>query len=218
VTTHLKIDFVSDVSCPWCAIGLSSLEAALARLGGDIHAEVHFQPFELNPEMGPGGQNMLEHIAEKYGTTPDQIESNQETIRARGAEVGFQFDMDKRQRIYNTFDAHRLLHWAEGEGKQAALKHALFTAYFTDGRDVSDHDVLAKVADSVGLDPKRARQILSGDEYAQEVRHRERFYTARGIQAVPTVIINNRHLVQGGQPVEVFEQALRQVSSAAKPA
>jgi predicted DsbA family dithiol-disulfide isomerase len=218
VTTHLKIDFVSDVSCPWCAIGLSSLEKALARLEGEIDAEFHFQPFELNPQMGPGGQNAIEHIAEKYGSTPDQIESNQEMIRARGAEVGFQFDMAKRQRIYNTFDAHRLLHWAHAEGKQAALKHALFTAYFTDGRDVSDPEVLANVAANVGLDPERARQILAGDEYAQAVRQRERFYTDHGIHAVPAVVINDRHLVQGGQPVEVFEQVLRRIGSSGNQA
>jgi predicted DsbA family dithiol-disulfide isomerase len=218
VTTHLKIDFVSDVSCPWCAIGLSSLEKALARLEGQIGAELHFQPFELNPQMGPGGQDIVEHIAEKYGSTPDQIESNQQMIRARGADVGFQFEMGKRQRIYNTFDAHRLLHWAHGEGKQAALKHALFTAYFTDGRDVSDPEVLVAVAGSVGLHPERARQILAGDEYAQEVRQRERFYTDHGIHAVPAVVINDRHLVQGGQPVEVFEQVLRRLGSVEKPA
>jgi predicted DsbA family dithiol-disulfide isomerase len=216
VTTHLKIDFVSDVSCPWCAIGLASLEKALGRLAGEIDAELHFQPFELNPEMGPDGQNMVEHIAEKYGSTPAQIESNQEMIRARGAEVGFQFDMGKRQRIYNTFDAHRLLHWAHAEGKQAALKHALFTAYFTNGRNVSDPEVLVDVAASVGLDPERARQILAGSEYAQEVRQREHFYVERGIHAVPAVVINGRHLVQGGQPVEAFEDVLRRVSPTAK--
>ena len=214
MTTHLKIDFVSDVSCPWCAIGLASLEKALGRLAGEIDAELHFQPFELNPEMGPDGQSMVEHIAEKYGSTPAQIESNQEMIRARGAEVGFQFDMGKRQRIYNTFDAHRLLHWAHAEGKQSALKHALFTAYFTNGRNVSDPEVLVDVAASVGLDPERARQILAGNEYAQEVRQREHFYVERGIHAVPAVVINGRHLVQGGQPVEAFEDVLRRVSPA----
>ena len=214
MTTHLKIDFVSDVSCPWCAIGLASLEKALGRLAGEIDAELHFQPFELNPEMGPDGQSMVEHIAEKYGSTPAQIESNQEMIRARGAEVGFQFDMGKRQRIYNTFDAHRLLHWAHAEGKQSALKHALFTAYFTNGRNVSDPEVLVDVAASVGLDPERARQILAGSEYAQEVRQREHFYVERGIHAVPAVVINGRHLVQGGQPVEAFEDVLRRVSPA----
>jgi predicted DsbA family dithiol-disulfide isomerase len=208
----MKIDFVSDVSCPWCAIGLASLEKALAKVSGELDVDLHFQPFELNPDMEPGGQNVIEHLAGKYGSTPAQIEQSQEMIRARGAVVGFTFDMQKRTRVYNTFDAHRLLHWADQEGKQRALKHALFIAYFTEGRDPSDREVLIDVAQKAGLDAERARQILSSDEYAQDVRDRERFYSERGIHAVPAVIINDRHLLQGGQPVEIFEQALRQVA------
>src|SRR5262249_31574046 len=137
----IQIDFVSDVSCPWCVIGLKSLEAALARLGDEVVADIHFQPFELNPDMGPEGEDTTEHVAKKYGSTPEQIERNREGIRARGAELGFVFDMKKRARIYNTFDAHRLLHWAEGTGKQKDLKEALFAAYFTDGLNPSDPQV-----------------------------------------------------------------------------
>jgi predicted DsbA family dithiol-disulfide isomerase len=219
MTVKMKIDFVSDVSCPWCVIGLKSLEAALIRLGDDVVAEMHFQPFELNPKMGPDGQDIAEHVAQKYGSSPAQFAQNQEMIRARGADLGFAFEMKKRGRIYNTFDAHRLLHWAEGEGKQRALKNALFTAYFTDGRDPSDHGVLADVAESVGLDVERARQILASDEYAADVRAREQFYLRHGINAVPSVIINDRHLIQGGQPAEIFEQTLRQLAtSSQKPA
>jgi predicted DsbA family dithiol-disulfide isomerase len=208
----MKIDFVSDVSCPWCAVGLKSLEAALARVGSEVNAEVHFQPFELNPQMAPEGEDVVEHIAKKYGPSVD-IAGSQKALKARGDAVGFQFDFQKRGRIYNTFDAHRLLHWAEGEGKQHALKNALFSAYFTAGRDPSNHDVLVSVAGSVGLDEQRAREILAGDEFAAAVRERERFYQNAGIHAVPAVIINDRHLIQGGQPPEVFEQALRQLAS-----
>ena len=210
----MKIDFVSDVSCPWCAVGLKSLEAALARVGSEVNAAIHFQPFELNPQMAPEGEDVVEHIANKYGSSVD-IAGSQKALQARGAAVGFHFDFSKRGRIYNTFDAHRLLHWAEGagEGQQYALKNALFSAYFTDGRDPSNHDVLVSVAGSVGLDEKRAREILSSDEFAKEVRERERFYLDAGIHAVPAVIINDRHLIQGGQPPEVFEQALRQLAS-----
>jgi len=221
MTARMKIDFVSDVSCPWCIIGLQSLERALERLRSEIETDLHFQPFELNPQMAPGGQNVIEHLAEKYGSTPEQMARNQDMITARGAAVGFTFDMGRRTRIYNTFDAHRLLHWA-GEsstppaGKQAALKHALFTAYFTEGRDPSDHEVLVDVAAKVGLDAERARQILASDEYAKEVRARERFYAEHGIHAVPSVIINDRHLIQGGQPVDVFEQVLRQLATDSK--
>jgi predicted DsbA family dithiol-disulfide isomerase len=208
----LKIDFVSDVSCPWCAIGLKSLETALANIKGDVAVDLHFQPFELNPRMGADGQDIVEHIAEKYGSTPADIERNRENITARGAAVGFEFNMHKRGRIYNTFDAHRLLHWAELENKQEALKNALFTAYFTEGRNPSDHAVLIDVAQQVGLDAKRAAEILKSEEFAADVRAREKYYTDRGIQAVPSVTINDQHLIQGGQPAEVFERALRQLA------
>jgi predicted DsbA family dithiol-disulfide isomerase len=211
----LKIDFVSDVSCPWCIIGLKSLEQALARMNGEVTADLHFQPFELNPQMPREGQDITEHLAEKYGATPEQSARNREAIRARGEEVGFTFNMDKRTRIYNTFDAHRLLHWAEREGRQQALKHALFGAYFTEGENPGAHDVLVRSAAAAGLDPARAQQILASDEYAEEVRERERFYLDQGIHSVPSVIINDRYLIQGGQPVEVFEQALRQVAESA---
>ena len=221
MTTALKIDFVSDVSCPWCVIGLQALDQALARVGGDITAELHFQPFELNPGMAPEGQEITEHITQKYGITPAQAAANRENIRARGAELGFKFSMADepgggRHRIYNTFDAHRLLHWAEleGAGKQKALKEALFKAYFTDGQSPASHEVLARVAGEVGLDAARAREILASSAYADEVREREQFYQSQGIHSVPAVIINERHLISGGQPVEVFEQALRQIAAA----
>jgi predicted DsbA family dithiol-disulfide isomerase len=209
----VKIDFVSDVSCPWCVVGLKSLEMALARVGPDVAADIHFQPFELNPQMGPGGQDITEHIAQKYGSSAADMARSQEGLRARGVAVGFQFDFQRRGRIYNTFDAHRLLHWAATEGKQLALKNALFSAYFTEGRDPSNHDVLVSAAGSVGLDEARARQILESGEFAEAVRERERFYTGLGIHAVPSVIINDRHLIQGGQPPEVFEKALRQLAA-----
>ena len=209
---NMKIDFVSDVSCPWCAVGLKSLEAALARVGSEVDAEVHFQPFELNPQMAAEGEDVAEHLTRKYGRSLDLARSH-EALQARGEAVGFHFDFQKRSRIYNTFDAHRLLHWAHGEGKQLALKNALFNAYFTQGQDPSNHEVLVSIAKSVGLDEKRAREILASDEFAREVRERESFYTNAGIHSVPAVIINDRHLIQGGQPPEVFEQALRQLAA-----
>src|SRR5262245_15472596 len=168
MTARLKIDFVSDVSCPWCAIGLSSLERALERIGDAAGADIHFQPFELNPHMPPEGQEIGEHIAQKYGSTPEQMERSREAIRERGAALGFTFDMDKRSRIYNTFDAHRLLYWAGLEGRQHALKRGLLTAYFTQGRDPSDLEVLIDVAGQAGLDPVRAREILESGLYANE--------------------------------------------------
>lgn len=212
MTAHLRIDFVSDVACPWCVIGLKALESALARIGNEVQVELHFRPFELNPQMPPEGEDVTEHIARKYGSTPDQTARNREAIRARGAELGFNFDMQKRGRIYNTFDAHRLLHWAEIEGKQRDLKMALFAAYFTDGKNPSDRTTLTEIAEQSGLDRVRARQILDSDEFAEDVRAQEHFYMSHGINAVPSVIVNNRHLIQGGQPVEVFERALREIA------
>nr|WP_199045430.1 DsbA family oxidoreductase [Dyella sp. ASV24] len=213
--TPIKIDFVSDVVCPWCAIGLKSLEQALEKLGDDVTVELHFQPFELNPQMAPEGEDIGEHLARKYGSTPEQMRQNQEAIRDRGASVGFTFDMNKRSRIVNTFDAHRLLHWAALKGSQAELKQALLKAYFTDGRDVSSRDVLVDVAAAVGLDATEARHVLDEDRYAQDVRAQEQFYQAQGIRAVPSVIVNDRYLIQGGQPAEVFEQTLRQIAAEA---
>jgi predicted DsbA family dithiol-disulfide isomerase len=209
---HLKIDFVSDVSCPWCAIGLQSLQTALSRLEGQVVVAIHFQPFELNPQMVPEGQDITEHLSEKYGSTPEQAAQAREAIRARGEALGFTFNMAKRGRIYNTFDAHRLLHWAELEGKQMALKKALLKAYFTDGENPSDKALLVRVAGEVGLDTTRATAILDSDTFADAVRAQEQFYLGQGISSVPAVIINDRHLISGGQPPEMFEQALRQIT------
>jgi predicted DsbA family dithiol-disulfide isomerase len=213
MSKRIRIDFVSDVSCPWCVIGLKALEAALLRVAGDVTADIHFQPFELNPRMGAAGENVAEHLEKKYGAAPADLERSRKVLRARGEELGFDFQMTRRERIYNTFDAHRLLHWAELEGRQQALQHALFAAYFTAGRNPSDPETLADIAAEVGLDRARAAQVLASGEYAAEVRERERFYLNKGIHAVPAVILNERHLIQGGQPVDVFEQAIRHVAA-----
>jgi predicted DsbA family dithiol-disulfide isomerase len=211
----MKIDFVSDVSCPWCAIGLNALEQALARVAPGIQATLHFQPFELNPTMPPEGQDTVEHLAQKYGIDAAQIAANAEAIRQRGASVGFTFGQGQRRRIYNTFDAHRLLHWAAlvGAQQQRALKHALFKAYFTDGLSPGDHAVLVQAATDAGLDSVEAQRILDSDTYAAEVREAEGYYHQQGISSVPAVIINDRHLISGGQPVELFERALRHIAS-----
>jgi len=212
---RLRIDFVSDVVCPWCAVGLVSLEEALRRTAGEVEAEIHFQPFELNPQMPPEGEDAVGHLQRKYGMPAEQAAANQQAIVDRGAALGFTFDMERRSRIYNTFDAHRLLHWAEGEGegRQRALKHALLRAYFSEGRNVSDHDTLVEIAGDVGLSAERARDILASDEFAEEVRIGERFFQSHGIRAVPAIIIERKHLISGGQPPEVFEQALRQIAA-----
>jgi predicted DsbA family dithiol-disulfide isomerase len=219
MTPSIKIDFVSDVSCPWCVIGLKALDAALVQTRDELQVDLHFQPFELNPGMGPEGEEITAHITKKYGITPAQASANRENIRQRGAELGFKFSRPDepgggRHHIWNTFDAHRLLHWAGevGPALQRALKEALFTAYFTDGQSPSSHDVLLAAAQSAGLDAARAGEILASDEYADEVRRREQFYRGQGIHSVPAVVINDRHLISGGQPPEVFANALRQIA------
>ena len=210
----MKIDFVSDVACPWCAVGLNALELALAKVAPEIQATLHFQPFELNPQMPPEGQEIVEHLSQKYGINAEQVKANAENIRQRGAEVGFTFGVGKRSRTYNTFDCHRLLHWAglQGAAQQRALKHALLKAYFTDGLQPSDPDVLRQAAADAGLDADAAAAVLAGGEYSSEVRQAEAFYQEQGIHSVPAIIINDRHLISGGQPVAVFERALRHIA------
>lgn len=219
MTTPLRIDFVSDVVCPWCVVGLRSLQQALASLGPDIEVDIHFQPFELNPDMPAEGENTSEHVARKYGANPERSAASRQAIRDAGAALGFAFNYGPESRIWNTFDAHRLLCWAAAEGKQLELKQALFKATFTDQLSASDHDVLARTAASVGLDQQRARDILASSEFADEVRREEAVWRNRGINAVPSVIFNQRWMIQGGQPPQVFEQAIRQIiAGAAQPA
>jgi hypothetical protein len=212
----LKIDFVSDIACPWCAVGLGALEQALEKLKGEVQAQLHFQPFELNPNMTPGGQDLSEHLTQKYGSTPEQQAQIRANISARGEEVGFKFNPGGRGRVYNTFNAHRLLHWAGvkgSEGSQHALKCALLASYQGRAEVIESNEVLLAVVASVGLDVAEAQNILSSDTYSQEVREIEQFYQQAGIHSVPAVIINDKHLISGGQPAAVFEQALRQIAA-----
>jgi predicted DsbA family dithiol-disulfide isomerase len=205
----LKIDFVSDIACPWCAIGLSSLNLALERLRDEVDAQITVHPFELNPQMGPEGESVIEHLSKKYGRTPEQIAETQAMIRERGASVGFAFG--PRERIYNTFDAHRLLHWAGIEGKQLPLKLALLRSYHGEGKDTSNHAVLVEAAQSAGLDAAKAREVLESGQYADEVRAEEHEYQQSGIQSVPAIIFNEQYLISGGQPVETFVSAIQQI-------
>jgi predicted DsbA family dithiol-disulfide isomerase len=217
MTASLKIDFVSDVSCPWCAVGLSSLERALERLQGDVQAELHFQPFELNPQMPAGGQDIGEHLTQKYGSTPEQQAEIRERIRERGAAVGFAFRPEGRGRIWNTFDAHRLLHWAleQGPDKQYALKRELLAAYHGRAENVSDAAVLLRACETVGLDTARAQAILGSEEYALPVREAEMRWQQAGIHSVPAVVVNGRYLISGGQPPQAYEDALRRIAQEA---
>ena len=209
----LDITFVSDVVCPWCAIGLHALERALAQFP-DLVVTRRVAPFELHPDMGPAGEALVPYLAAKYGMTAAQVAETQEAIRRRGAQVGFEFRMDRRTRTYNTFSAHRLLHWAglpdAPAGAQWQLKKRLLAAHFTDGHNPGDADVLAAAAADAGLDPRAAREVIDSGRYADEVRAEERQILALGIRAVPATILDKRHLVSGGQPVEAFREAIAQ--------
>jgi predicted DsbA family dithiol-disulfide isomerase len=218
MTTQLKIDIVSDISCPWCIIGYQALNQALSNLAPGIQADITWQPFELNPQMPKEGQEITEHITQKYGITVEQSEQNRAAIRERGLSVGYEFDNRESGRIYNTFDAHRLLHWAYELGKQTALKLALFDLYFQQGGDPSEHRQLLAVVESVELDVAEAKQILDSDKYAADVRKQQQFYQSAGVSSVPAVIINDKHLISGGQPTETFEQALQQIAAENKTA
>ena len=211
----MKIDFVSDVACPWCAVGLWSLDQALEKLGDAVDVELHFQPFELNPTLSAEGEDAAEYLARKYGASAEQLAKNRAVIRERGAEVGFAFG--DRPRVWNTFDAHRLLHWAglESSEKQSKLKHALLTAYHSRAENPAARDVLLRAAGESGLDVERAAAIVDSDEYTAEVRERERHWQQLGINSVPAVIIDDKHLISGGQPPEVFERALRELAAVA---
>lgn len=210
----LKIEFVSDIACPWCAVGLNALERALERLGDEVSVDLRFEPFELNPQMGPEGEDALEHLARKYGLTAAQLAANREQLRQRGEAVGFAFG--PRTRVWNTFDAHRMLLWAGavgGPAAQRALKHALLQAYHGEDRNPGEADLLVRLAVQCGLDAGGAREVLATDAYAAEVRQREAHWQGLGIRSVPSAVVEGRWLIQGGQPPEAFESALREIAA-----
>lgn len=212
----LKIDFVSDVVCPWCVVGLGGLETALDALKSEgIAADIAFQPFELNPQMAAEGENIVEHIGRKYGASPEQSAANRAMIRERAGEVGFDMRMTDDSRIWNTFDAHRLLHWAHetAPDKQKALKQALFTAHFTENKNLTDAGVLTTAAEAAGLDRAEAAEVLASGRYAQAVRASEELWRSRGITSVPAVVVEGKYLISGGQPAQAFEDALRKIAS-----
>lgn len=215
----LRIDFVSDIACPWCVVGLRSLQQALANIGDAVQAEIHVQPFELNPDMPPEGENTTEHVQKKYGSSADRSAAARQAIKQAGENLGFTFDYSPDSRIWNTFDAHRLLHWAGLEGRALQLKEALFKSNFTDQRPSNDPATLIDAAREAGLDPERAREILESGEFTDDVRALEAFWQSRGIHAVPSIIFNQRWMLQGARPPEQFERAIRAIiTGAAKPA
>lgn len=213
----VKIDMVSDVACPWCAVGYNTLMQALDSLSAEgIDIELTFQPFELNPTMGPGGQDAIEYLSKKYGNPPDKVRENQRRIIARAAEVGFLFHPDGRKRVYNTFNAHQLLHWAaleSGPDAQRKLKYELLTTYFTLAVSMDDAENLLDAVERAGLDRQRAKEVLDNDIFANDVRATEQRFTDMGIHSVPSVILNEQFLLQGAQSADAYVDAIRQAAN-----
>ena len=210
----IKIDYVSDIACPWCAVGLGNLNKAIVQLNDRANFEIHFRPFELNPNMPLGGQDAIEHLTEKYGLSVEQVKANQSNIRSKAIEAGFEFHPEGRKRVYNTFDAHRLLHWAGKEfnqEKQAALKRELLNTYFCLAVNLDDKKNIIDAVIRAGLDPIRAQEILDSSEFSREVKEEETAYLKAGINSVPAIILNDQYLLQGAQPPESFVSAFEQL-------
>jgi predicted DsbA family dithiol-disulfide isomerase len=206
----LRIDIVSDVVCPWCIIGYRQLAQALEATG-TAH-EIHWHPFELNPDMPATGQNLREHVSEKYGTTQAQSERSRVQMTEVGADLGFEFNFADDMRMHNTFNLHQLLHWADQQGRMHDLKQALFTAHFSQRRNLSQHSVLADVAAEIGLARTEALAVLEEQRFASEVRTAENVWINQGISGVPAMIFNRRHLVTGAQGVDNYTRILQQLA------
>lgn len=214
MTASVTVDFVSDVVCPWCALGAAALEQAIANVAGEVSVQLTYKPFELNPDMPAVGEKAVEHLMRKYGRTAEEVAAGKAMQIARGEAIGFKFDLEKRSHFYNTFDAHRLLLWALQEGRQIALKKILLRAYFAEGQNPSDQETLVRLAVEAGLDEDGAREVLTSGAFGSEVRELEDFYRQHGINSVPAMVLNGRHLVSGSQSVEYYEQMLRQMAKA----
>ena len=212
----LRIDIVSDVMCPWCAIGYSQLARAIEETGAKV--QILWHPFELNPEMPPEGQNLRAHIMEKYGSSREESDAARAKLTALGATLGFAFDFSDESRMVNSFRAHQLIEWAAAQGRQTDMKLALLRAHFSEGRDVSDIATLAAIAGELGLDGEDARTALETARYAGDVRAMQRFWIEKGIRGVPAMVFDLKHLVTGAQGVENYTRLLTQLAPAASPA
>ncbi len=209
----IRIDIVSDVVCPWCVIGFKQLGQALAQLGDEVDADLHWHPFELNPQMPSEGQDLREHLAQKYGTTAAQSHAARERLTGIAKSLGVEFRFYDGMRVRNTFRAHQLLHWAGEQGRQTDLELALFDSYFSREEDVDDLDVLVAAAGRAGLDEELARAVVADGRYADAVREEQQFWLGKGINAVPSFILDGRYLIPGAQDPEVFVAALRRLVS-----
>lgn len=207
----IRVDIISDVVCPWCIVGYRQLMQASEATG--IPVETYWHPFELNPDMVAEGENLRDHIMRKYGSSAEQSQSARDHLTSVGKDLDFEFDWTEDSRIYNTFAAHQLLHWASESGQAQALKLALFDAYFTHGRDVSDPEVLIETAASIGLDADDATAVLKDQRFAETVRQKEQFWTSRGVSSVPTMVFDAKQATSGAQGVDTFANLLRHIAT-----
>lgn len=210
IKTPLRIDIVSDVVCPWCAIGYGQLAEALKQTNTEY--EIHWHPFELNPDTPSEGLNLREHIAKKYGSSREESDASRARMTEAGREVGFAFNFTEESRTYHTFAMHQLLHWADQQGCAHDLKQALFAAHFTHARDMANQEVLADIVAEIGLDRDEALAVLVDERFAEDVRRAQQQWRQQGIQSVPSVIFNQKHLVSGAQGVENFKNILQQLA------
>ncbi|ESA34111.1 thioredoxin [Leptolyngbya sp. Heron Island J] len=212
--TTVKIDFISDIVCPWCIIGYKRLEKAMQMVEDTVTFELHWHPFELNPAMPQDGENLREHLAKKYGTTLEGSIAARQRLTDMGAELGFTFNYYDEMRMYNTFKAHQLLHWAKKYDKQTDLHLKLFAAYFSEQQAVDDTEVLLAATTQIGLDSHKARAVLDSAQYAKDVKSIEAAWMSRGVQAVPAVIFNEQYLISGAQPTAVFKAQIEELAMA----
>jgi predicted DsbA family dithiol-disulfide isomerase len=211
-TNQLQIDIISDVMCPWCIVGYRRLEQALSKFD-DLEVTLQWHPFELNPAMGPEGQHLGEHIAEKYGSTPEQSAQNRQRLTQMGADLGFEFNFSDSSRIYNTLLAHQLLYWAAESGKQTDLKLALFSSYYTEQKNPDDIEVLIEAAAKVGLNADEARAVLTDKRFEAAVKEEEQLWISRGIQAVPAIVFNQQYLVSGAQDPDTIAELITKLTT-----
>lgn len=209
----IQIDIVSDIACPWCAIGYARLEQAMQQLATEFEFNVQWHAFELDPNHSGKGEPILPALARKYGGTEADMRANQDHLMQIASDLGINFSKLQERLTCNTFDAHRLVKWAAGQGLQTAMKLALFDAYFGRAEDVSQHQVLLRCVSAIGLDPTQAQKVLHSDQYTQAVRDDQATYQNNGVTAVPAFIINGKYLISGAQEADTLIKAFQDISA-----
>lgn len=209
----VRIDLVSDVVCPWCAVGFARLQQAMTQLDGELAIDLHWHPFLLNPDIGPDGRDMVAHLSAKYGKTAAEVQQSQQELKHVAQSLGLHFEHFTERRSWNTFDTHRVLHYARENGRDQALNLALFDAYFGDAENPTDSTLLRRLAESVGLDGATVDDILANDIHAEAVAEEVDRFQQQGVRSVPSFIVDNQYLISGAQPPEALADGLRRIAA-----